>query len=357
VGNNTVVFSTAASLNTNDQLWFANSFDGVVGNTAYFVVSTPNTSAAVLSTAYSGTPVANLSANTGLTQSVRVNSGQGATLTNAGANAALVIDGVTVTTNDRVLIYSQTNAYENGVYDVTVPGDVGNAWVLTRSSDMDTYIPEDINGVDAGDYFFVQQGDTGAGESYVMTSPIGPLIVGYDNLVFTQFSASQVYSAANGIALTGTVFTANVDNDTTAIVSGNIVVKASANLTTPNIGAATGTSLSVTGNVIAGNIDAGTGVIVTTGNVNGGNVNTAIVSASGNITGGNVTTAGTANVATLIVTTLANITSTTASINRTTGALIVAGGVGVSGHVYAGALYDNGTAVLTVNSTVDGGAY
>lgn len=357
VGNNTVVFSTTASLNTNDQLWFANSFDGIVGNTAYFVVSTPNTSAAVLSRAYSGAPVSNLSANTSLTESVRVNSGQGATLTNAGANAALIIDGVTVTTNDRVLIYNQTNAYENGVYDVTVPGDAGNAWVLTRSSDMDTYIPEDITGMDAGDYFFVQQGSTGAGESYVMTSPIGPLVIGYDNLVFTQFSASQVYSAANGIALTGTVFTANVDNDTTAIVSGNIVVKASANLTTPNIGAATGTSLSVTGNVVGGNIDAGSGVIVTTGNVNGGNVNTAIVSATGNITGANIATAGTANVATLVVTTLANITSTTASIDSTTGALIVAGGVGVAGNVYAGALYDNGTAVLTVNSTVDGGTY
>ena len=357
VGNNTVVFSTVASLVTNDQLWFANSFDGVTANTAYFVVSTPNTSAAVLSTSYSGTPVSNLVANTGLTESVRVNSGQGATLTNAGANATLVIDGVTVTTNDRVLVYNQTNAFENGVYDVTVPGDAGNAWVLTRSSDMDTYAPDDINGLDAGDYFFVQEGSTGAGESYVMTSPIGPLVIGYDNLVFTQFSSSQVYSAANGIALTGTVFTANVDNDTTAIVSGNIVVKASANLTTPNIGAATGTSLSVTGNVVGGNIDAGSGVIVTTGNVNGGNVNTAIVSATGNITGGNIATAGTANVATLVVTTLANITSTTASINSTTGALIVAGGVGVAGNVYAGALYDNGTAVLTVNSTVDGGTY
>jgi hypothetical protein len=37
--------------------------------------------------------------------------------------------------------------------------------------------------------------------------------------------------------------------------------------------------------------------------------------------------------------------------------LIVAGGVGVVGNVYAGALYDNGTAVLTINSTVDGGTY
>jgi predicted MFS family arabinose efflux permease len=57
------------------------------------------------------------------------------------------------------------------------------------------------------------------------------------------------------------------------------------------------------------------------------------------------------------VTTLANITSSTISTSSTTGALTVAGGLGVAGNIYGGALYDNGTAVLTINSTVDGGTY
>ena len=289
VAGNTVVFSTAANLQVNDQLWFSSSFEGIVANIGYFVVSAPNTSAAVLSTTYNGVPVANITSNTGLSQSVRVNSGVGATLTNAAANAVLVIDGVTVAGGERILVYTQANGIQNGVYDVTVPGDAGNAWVLTRSSDMNKYIPDSVVGVDVGDYFFVQAGDTGAGESYVMTSPTGVIVIGYSSLGFTQFSASSTYSAGNGLSLNGTIFSVNVDNETTAIVADNVVVKASANLVTPNIGDATGNSLTLSGN---GLLSATT--VTATGNVSGGNLNattgvyTATVTASGNVLAGNL---------------------------------------------------------------------
>jgi hypothetical protein len=56
-----------------------------------------------------------------------------------------------------------------------------------------------------GDYFFVQEGATGAGESYVLTTN-NPIIVGTTNLTFTQFSSSQVYSAGTGLTLSGTQF-------------------------------------------------------------------------------------------------------------------------------------------------------
>jgi filamentous hemagglutinin len=287
VAGNTVVFSSAISPQVNDQYWFSNSFNGITANTPYFVVSAPNTSAAVLSLTYSGAPVSNITGGTGLTQGVRINSGQGATLTNSGANATLVIDGVTLSNTNRVLIYTQANAVHNGVYVVSEAGNATTAWQLTRSSDMDTYIPDDVNGLDAGDYFYVQEGDTGAGESYVMTAPIGPTIIGFANLTFTQFSASQVYTANTnaGLSLTGTVFSAKVDNNTTAFDGGgNIIVKAGANLTTPNIGDATGTSLSLTGNITSGNVVTG-GFVTVTGNVTGGNLlyGSGIVSGTGNI--------------------------------------------------------------------------
>lgn len=67
-----------------------------------------------------------------------------------------------------------------------------------------------------------------------------------------------------------------------------------------------------------------------------GNLSTNILFANGNITGGNITTAGTGNIATLVVPTLANVTSTTAATTTTTGALQVAGGVGVAGNLIAG---------------------
>jgi len=260
VAGNTVVFSTAVNPQVNDQYWFANSFQGILGNVPYFVVSAPNTSAAVLSTAYDGEPVSNITSASSLTESVRINSGQGATITNAGANVRLTIDSTPVTTGDRVLLTAQTNGEYNGVYDVTEQGapdspGPGAQWVLTRSQDMDTYIPNDINGLDAGDYFYVQNGVLNKGESWVMTAPTGPVIIGYANLTFTQFSASQVYSAntSAGLALTGTTFSAKVDGVTTDFDGGgNIIVRAGAALTTPNIGAATGTSLAVTDAVVIG---------------------------------------------------------------------------------------------------------
>ena len=400
IAGNTVVFASAANLQVNDQLWFTSSFQGIVANTAYFVVSAPNTSAAVLSTSYDGSPVSNITSGTSLSQSVRVNSGIGATLTNAGANAQLQIDGVTLTNTQRVLVYNQANAAHNGVYDVTVQGNATTAWQMTRSSTEDVYGPKSINELDAGDYFYVQAGSTGAGESYVMTAPIGPFIIGYDNLTFTQFSSSQVYSAGNGLSLTGTVFSVNVDNDTTAISGGNVVVKASANLVTPNIGAATGTSLSVTGNVTGGNLNA-TGLslsgnvlsplvsaanITTTGNISGGNIITSgasgnitganvisgtTLSASGNVIGGNLNAAGlslSSNVVSAInstsaITTTANITGGNLNAAGLSLSSNVVSALNVTGNITGNningvtGVYSGGVQVLTINDTVDGGTY
>jgi len=340
IAGNTVVFSSAINPQVNDQLWFTNSFQGIQGNVPYFVVSAPNTSAAVLSTTYNGVPVANITSATGLTQAVRINSGQGATLTNAGANATLTIDGVTLSNTNRVLIYQQANAVHNGVYVVSNAGNATSAWVLTRSDDMNTYRPDDVNGLDAGDYFYVQEGDSGAGESYVMTAPIGPTIIGYANLTFTQFSASQVYTAntAAGIVLNGTVFSAKVDNDTTAFDGGgNIIVKAGANLVTPNIGAATGSSLSVTGNVTGGNLNSG-GIVSATGNVTGGNVTTAgLVTATGNVTGGNLVTAG-------VITATGNITG---------GNVNTAGALSATGNVQGGNITTAG--LMSATGNINGG--
>lgn len=65
-------------------------------------------------------------------------SGVGATLTNSGTLAAIAIDGVTLSVNDRVLVAGQTNTFQNGVYKVTTVGTGAIAWVLTRDADLDT---------------------------------------------------------------------------------------------------------------------------------------------------------------------------------------------------------------------------
>jgi hypothetical protein len=141
--------------------------------------------------------------------------GVGATLTNAGTQAALVIDGVTLSVNDRVLIYAQTNQIQNGVYVVTDVGSGSTNWILTRSTDTDTYGLVSPTTLGEGSTFFVQQGTTGAGETYTCNTS-GVIVFGTTNITFVQISATQIYSAGTGLTLTGTQF--SISN--TAVAAG-----------------------------------------------------------------------------------------------------------------------------------------
>ena len=134
--------------------------------------------------------------------------GVGATLTNSGANVALVIDGVSVSNTARVLVYTQANAVQNGIYTVTNPGapDPGGAqWVLTRATDADTYGVGDPNKLGQGDAVFVTSGNTGAGETYILNT-VGTITFGSTNLTFAQISSAQVYNAGTGLNLANLTF-------------------------------------------------------------------------------------------------------------------------------------------------------
>lgn len=129
--------------------------------------------------------------------------GVGATLTNNGTKAALVIDGVLMTTTKRVLIYNQTNAFENGVYTVTTvgtPDPGGTNWVLTRATDADTYAVNSPTSLGQGDAFFVTAGNTGAGELYSCNT-VGVITFGTTNITFAQISATVPYFAGTGLNL------------------------------------------------------------------------------------------------------------------------------------------------------------
>jgi hypothetical protein len=163
--------------------------------------------------------------------------------------------------------------------------------------------------------------------------------------------------------------------------TGSLVFASTPTLVTPVIGAATGTSLSVVGNITGGNISTsgvsgnitGANVISATtfngttvsatGNVVGGNITTAgLITATGNITGGNLS--GTSIVGTLITAAQTNITSVgnltganiatanvtngTISTSTATGALRVTGGAGITGNIYAGAFYGAATGLTAI---------
>jgi hypothetical protein len=141
--------------------------------------------------------------------------GVGATLTNAGTLAAFTPDGVVASVADRILIYNQTNQFENGIYVVTTVGDGSTAWVLTRASDADTYALKSPNSLGEGDAFFITSGNTGAGETYVCNT-VGVITFGTTAITFVQISATQIYSAGTGLTLTGTQF--SISN--TAVTAG-----------------------------------------------------------------------------------------------------------------------------------------
>lgn len=148
--------------------------------------------------------------------------GVGATLTNNGTKAALTIDGVLMTTTKRVLVYNQTNAFENGVYTVTTvgtPDPGGTNWVLTRSTDTDTYAVNSPNSLGQGDAFFVQAGNTGAGELYACNT-VGVITFGTTNITFAQISATVPYFAGTGLNLSPAT-TFNISNVGTAGTYGS----------------------------------------------------------------------------------------------------------------------------------------
>jgi len=151
-------------------------------------------------------------------------SGVGATLTNNGTLTAIVIDGITLSTNDRVLVYNQTNAAHNGIYTVTTVGDGATAWVLTRATDADSYGASDPDALGEGDAFFVREGNTGSGELYVMNTE-GTITFGTTNINFSQISTLPTFTGGDGIDITGTIFSVDYDDNTINANSGVLQVK------------------------------------------------------------------------------------------------------------------------------------
>jgi hypothetical protein len=177
--------------------------NGLTAGTQYWIVALVG-SACQISLTYGGAVITGLTNGSPTLPSV-INAGVGATLTNAGAQVALAIDGVTLSVSDRVLVYTQTNAIQNGVYVVTSVGSGATNWVLTRSSDTDTYGLTSSTTLGEGSTFFVQQGTTGAGETYTCNNA-GSIFFGQTNITFVQISATQIYSAGTGLTLSGTTF-------------------------------------------------------------------------------------------------------------------------------------------------------
>lgn len=105
------------------------------------------------------------------------------------------IDGVSVAAGDRVLVIGQTTAAQNGVYIAASTG-----W--SRALDADQ-----TGEITPGAFWFVEEGTTNAKTQWRCNNT-GTITIGTTSIAIVQFGAANMYSASNGIALTGTNFTA-----------------------------------------------------------------------------------------------------------------------------------------------------
>lgn len=115
-----------------------------------------------------------------------------ATTGNITLSTPQTIDGIAVTTSDRVLVKNQSSAAQNGIYVVA-----GGSW--TRATDMDVW--SEVPGAST----FVTGGTVNANTGWVCTSPVGG-VINTDPITFTQSSAPGSYSATGGLTKTGSQF-------------------------------------------------------------------------------------------------------------------------------------------------------
>ena len=109
-----------------------------------------------------------------------------------------IVDGVTLATGNRVLVKSQSNAAQNGIYVVQASG------AAVRATDFDA--PSEVDG---GDFIFVTGGTLYDNTGWVQTST-GITTIGTDAINFTQFSGAGTYLAGDGLTLTGNTFSVDV---------------------------------------------------------------------------------------------------------------------------------------------------
>jgi len=146
--------------------------------------------------------------------------GVGATLTNSGTQAVLVLDTQAANLNDRILVKDQTTRTQNGIYSVTNVGSGSTNWVLTRSTPEDQ--PAELTG---GSFVFVEEGALNANNGYTFTHTGTPTF-GTTNLDVSQFSGAGQITAGDALTKDGNKLDVAVDDSSLEVNSDALRVKA-----------------------------------------------------------------------------------------------------------------------------------
>lgn len=122
--------------------------------------------------------------------------------------------GVTLTDDDRVLLWKQSTGSENGIYVVT--NESGGTGDLVRASDADADAE-----VTAGLTVFSTEG-TYADNGFLLTTN-DPITVGTTSLTFSVYTSGSSITAGDGLSQSGSDFDVNA-GDGIAIVSDDVTV-------------------------------------------------------------------------------------------------------------------------------------
>jgi hypothetical protein len=305
-------------------------------------------------------------------------SGIGATLTNAGAQAALTLDSIPVVAGDRILVKDQTNSVQNGIYTVTTVGSISTNWVLTRATDFDNTPGLEVS---PGTFVFVEKGTNNADNGYVVNTNVA-IIIGVTPIDFSQFSGAGQITAGDGLTKSGNTLNAVGTADRISVATDSI------DIASTYVGQATITTLGTittgtwTGSVIAGQY-GGTGVANTGKTITlGGSLSTigsftTALTATANttltlpVTGTLATLAGSESLSNKTITassfsgtTVAasgavTFTSVTDATALGTAAVVLSGGLSVAKAIYVGTnITGAGAATSTLDGfQIDGGTY
>ena len=131
-----------------------------------------------------------------------------ATVEDITLSGVQTIDGVGVLAGDRVLVKNQSDATENGIYDVVS----GGSW--TRSEDA---VQDELT---SGAFVFIEEGTVNANSGFVV-STANPITIGSDDIEFSQFSGAGQITAGAGMTKSGNTLDVNTASADRVVINAN----------------------------------------------------------------------------------------------------------------------------------------
>ena len=271
--------------------------------------------------------------------------------------APSLVDGVTLSHNDRVLVTGQTTASQNGIYYVTTLGSGSNG-TWSRSTDSNQ-----TGELLAGTIIMVTEGQIYADTQWKLITD-NPIVIGTTALTFTQnYMANSISGGTSNV-----VVNSNANVTISSAGTANVLTISNTGAYVSGVVSATG---NITGSYILGNGAFLSGLPATYSNANvanylpifSGNITAGNISATGNITGSYIlgngsqlsglpATYSNANVANYLPTFSGNLTAGNVSVSgNITSGNISAGSYSASGNITGGNILTVGNVSATGNVT------